>query len=87
MLGYSMEEVLRLHVWDWDTAVDKEQLQEMVTTVDAAGDHFETRHRRKDGTLLDVEISTNGAVVGGRKLVFTVCRDVTKRKEMEKSRA
>ena len=85
MLGYSMEEVLRLHVWDWDTAFDKEQLQEMATTVDAAGDHFETQHRRKDGTLLDVEISTNGAVIGGRKLVFTVCRDVTKRKEMEKS--
>ncbi|MBN1320104.1 MAG: PAS domain S-box protein [Thermoleophilia bacterium] len=84
MLGYSMEEVQQLHVWDWDTAFDKEQLREMVRTVDAAGDHFETRHRRKDGTLLDVELSTNGAVIGGRKLVFTVCRDITARRRMEK---
>ena len=39
-----------------------------------AGDHFETRHRRKDGTQFEVEISTNAAEFGGRKLVFCICR-------------
>jgi PAS domain S-box-containing protein len=83
MLGYTPEEVLNLHVWDWDAKVAREQLLEMLRTVDAAGDHFETQHRRKDGSVFPVEISTNGAEIGGRKLVFCVCRDVTERKEAE----
>jgi len=61
----------------------REQLLEMVRSVDAAGDHFETYHRRKDGTTIDVEISTNGAVCAGQKLVFCVCRDITDRKQAE----
>ncbi|MDY6987061.1 MAG: PAS domain S-box protein [Thermodesulfobacteriota bacterium] len=85
MLGYSMEEVYQLHVWDWDTQWTQEQLGEMIRTVDEGGDHFETRHLRKDGTSYDVEISTNGAVCGGQKLVFCVCRDITERKRAEEA--
>jgi hypothetical protein len=59
---------------------------EMIRTVDDTGDHFVTRHRRKDGTLCDVEISTNGAVYRGQKLIFCVCRDITDRKRAEKER-
>ena len=85
MLGYTPEEVLQLHVWDWDSLSTREQLLEMIRQVDSAGAHFETRHRRKDGTFLDVEISTNGALCGGRKLVFCVCRDITARKRSEEA--
>ena len=80
MLGYTEEELLELHVWDWDAQWNKEQILEMIRDVDEEGDHFETRHRRKDGSVFDVEISTNGAVFGGRKLVFCVCRDISERK-------
>jgi diguanylate cyclase (GGDEF)-like protein/PAS domain S-box-containing protein len=83
MLGYSMEEVQQLSAWDWDTLVTREELLEMIAKVDTSGDHFETQHRRKDGTLYAVEISTNGAVYGGQKLVFCVCRDITERKVLE----
>jgi PAS domain S-box-containing protein len=83
MLGYTPEEVSQLHVWDWDTQWTHNQLIEMFQQVDEKGDHFETRHRRKDGTFLDVEISTNGAVIGGQKLIFCVCRDITDRKRAE----
>ena len=86
MLGYSMEEVQQLHVWDWDTQFVKEELLEMLRTVDDAGDHFETRHRRKDGPFIDVEISTNGAIYRGQKLIFCVCRDITDRKQAAKER-
>jgi diguanylate cyclase (GGDEF)-like protein/PAS domain S-box-containing protein len=85
MLGYSPEEVRELHVWDWDTQFTREELLGMVRGVDAAGDHFETQQRRKDGTLIDVELSTNGAVVSGQKLVFCVCRDITERKQAEEA--
>jgi PAS domain S-box-containing protein/putative nucleotidyltransferase with HDIG domain len=83
MLGYSPEEVKQLHIWDWDRQFPREQLVHMITTVDEEGDHFETVHLRKDGTTYDVEISTNGAVIAGQKLVFCVCRDITERKRAE----
>jgi PAS domain S-box-containing protein len=87
MLGYSPEEVLDLFVWDWECLATKEQILGMAQAVDASGDHFETRHRRKDGTIIDVELSNNGAVHGGRKLIFCVCRDITERKQYEQERA
>lgn len=79
MLGYSLEEVYQLHVWDWDALFTKEQILELAQTVDDVGHHFETRHRRKDGTIIDVELSNNGAVYGEEKLIFCVCRDITER--------
>ena len=83
MLGYSMEEVQQLSAWDWDTLVSREELLDMIEKVDTAGAHFETQHRRKDGTLCAVEISSNGAVYRGQKLVFCVCRDITEKKAFE----
>jgi diguanylate cyclase (GGDEF)-like protein/PAS domain S-box-containing protein len=83
ILGYSPEEVRELHVWDWDTDHTREQVLEMARTVDEVGHHFETRHRRKDGTYFDVELCNNGVVVGGKKLIFCVSRDITDRKRME----
>jgi PAS domain S-box-containing protein len=86
MLGYTMEEVHQLHVWDWDMQWSNEQLLEMIQAVDHSGDHFVTSHRCKDGTTYDVEISSNGAVYRGQKLVFCVCRDISERKRAEKER-
>ena len=67
-------------------AASAKKTKEMVQTVDDTGDHFITRYRRKNGSLYDVEISTNGAVYRGQKLIFCVCRDITDRKRAEKER-
>lgn len=83
MLGYTPEETQQLHVWDWDPRFSREELLEMIRVVGPAGSLFETRHRRKDGSIYDVEISNNGAELGGQKLVFCVCRDITARKQAE----
>jgi PAS domain S-box-containing protein len=85
MLGYTPEEIKDLHVWDWENTINREKLMEMIHTVDDTGDHFETQHRRKDGSIYDVEICTNGAVISGKKLVFCICRDITERKHIEKA--
>jgi diguanylate cyclase (GGDEF)-like protein/PAS domain S-box-containing protein len=84
MLGYTMEEIAGLHVWDWDDLYSKEQLLKMAQTVDPDGVQFQTRHKRKDGTVIDVELSNSGTVYKGKKLIFCVCRDVTERKRMER---
>jgi len=83
MLGYSPEEMKTLYMWDWDIHYTREQLLEMLRLADDKGILHETRQRRKDGTLIDVEINANAAVFGERKLSFCVCRDITERKRTE----
>ena len=79
MLGYPLEEAKALHVWDWDAQWTKEELLSRV--LDDPEVTFETRHRRKDGSIYDVEISTILALWGGQTLRYCVCRDITQRKQ------
>jgi PAS domain S-box-containing protein len=83
MLGYSMDEVLQLHVWDWEYISSPEEILEIINDIDESGFTFETCHRRKNGALIDVEVSSNGAIIDGQKLAFCVCRDITDRKRAE----
>ena len=83
MLGYSQTEILQLHVWDWDNQWTAEEILELFDADDESGITFETHYCRKDGTLFDVEVSSNGAICSGQKLIFCVCRDITERKRAE----
>lgn len=83
MLGYSLEEVKKLSIWDWDAQFTHEQLLNMVRNVNETGDYFETLHKRKDGTTFDVEVSASSAMCGGQELVFCMCRDISDRKRSE----
>jgi PAS domain S-box-containing protein len=83
MLGYSDEETARLNVTDWDAVFPREQLIEGLRDLMAIPSTFETRHRRKDGSVFDVEINAQGVEFGGRRYLHASARDITKRKEAE----
>jgi len=85
MLGYTLEEVRKLHTWDWDKNFSQEQILEMGQSVDEKGLHLETKHTRKDGSVIDVDISISGIMCGGQKLIFCIQRDITERKKMEEA--
>ncbi len=85
MLGYTLEEVQHLSVWDWDVQLSSEELWLKLVTIGVEGDHFETRHRRKDGTEFEVDISTSASIIDDQKLIFCVCRDITTRKQTEEA--
>ena len=83
MLGYTPDEVLGLRTWDWDASLTEGEVRAAFHDLTKICTTFETRHRRKDGTVIDVEVSAGGALVGNEPLVFTVSRNITKRKAME----
>ncbi|WP_022961086.1 sensor domain-containing diguanylate cyclase [Halopseudomonas pelagia] len=80
MLGYTVDEAHQLHVWEWDSQFDRDTIVGMLQSVDFSGDHFDTRHQRKDGRVIDVEVTSNGAYYNGTKLIFCNHRDITERK-------
>ncbi|MBF0427209.1 MAG: PAS domain S-box protein, partial [Magnetococcales bacterium] len=84
MLGYSAAEMARLNVREWDVHIPEEQLIPAVRARSRQqGRIFETRHRRKDGTIRDVEINACGFALAGRNYVFAAARDITERKHFE----
>lgn len=83
MLGYTMEEAARLNVTDWDAQWSKEELQERFKALIGKSVRFETAHRRKDGKLIDVEISASGLEIDGQNFMFASSRDITERKHFE----
>ncbi len=85
MLGYTAEELGRLHVWDFDALLDRSQIEARLNGRGRDGDLFHTRHRRKDGTEYDAEVSASAAYDGGRRLILCVCRDISWRIEAERS--
>lgn len=83
MLGYAQEELVQLHAWDFDALMNRADIRSGFADLEHDRRLFETRHRRRDGSEYDVEISASGAVWGGQKLVLCICRDITQRKRAE----
>jgi two-component system cell cycle sensor histidine kinase/response regulator CckA len=80
MLGYTEEETAGLNVAEWDAQWTREELRSMVRVLFDKSAVFETRHRRKDGSLFDAEVSARALLIGSRSLLFASSRDITSRK-------
>ena len=85
MLGYQREEVIGMNVSQWDAYFSPTKLTEVVKNQLEKNDLslFETRHRRKDGTIIDVEVSGHPLELNGVPVLFNSSRDITARKQME----
>jgi len=85
MLGYAPDEMTGLHTWDWEAEATEEEIRANFADLTKTSTVFETRHRRKDGTTYNAEVSASGAEVVGKPLVFTITRDITERKRAEEA--
>ncbi len=86
IIGYSREELLRMSVPDVEASESPKEVDAHIAKVaQCRRDRFETRQRRKDGRVIDVEVSITHYVDarGGRQYVFL--RDITARKRSEEA--
>ncbi|MBE0644560.1 MAG: PAS domain S-box protein [Bacteroidetes bacterium] len=83
MSGYTEEELLNMRVSDLDASDSPDDFSQHIETVIRLGSQrFETRHRRKDGTLYEVEISVQYQPESDGRLVAFL-RDITERRLAE----
>ncbi len=84
-LGYPYAEAMQLNVTQWDSQWSAEEVLRILKELINSGvaKQFETKHRRKDGYIIDVEINAVPVVVEGRSLLFASARDITGRKQNE----
>jgi PAS domain S-box-containing protein len=83
MLGYSPENPPRLRVADWDARWNVDELKEVLKDLMEHPKVFETRHRRGDGRLIDVEINARRIEIDGRRYLYASSRDITERRRLE----
>jgi PAS domain S-box-containing protein len=86
MLGYSREEFANLTLKDIE-AIESEE--EVTAHADKAarqnGDIFETKQRKKDGTLCDILVSAQPITIAGKQYIQAIWRDISERKHAEES--
>jgi len=84
--GYSREEFLTLTIKDIRPAEDVPAVLESVAKSGTALEEKRIwRHRRKNGTLLDVEVTSHPIVYAGRNARLVVSTDITQRKQAEEA--
>lgn len=82
MSGYSREELLQLSIPDLEDAESEDEIaSHMKKMVESGVDHFESRHRHKDGWIYFVEISTT--YLRNQQCCIVFIRDITERKGIE----
>jgi PAS domain S-box-containing protein len=87
-LGYTREEIIGKTVFDFDAGLNPEWLDQNIRPRIEAGESvtFETRHRRKDGSVFPVEIRARAFRIGGRVFNLSLALDITERKQAEEER-
>lgn len=84
MLGYTEEEASQLNVRDWEVEIPPEQITKTMNSFTGESKRFETRHRRKDGSIIEVEINGKWITTADGIFFYASSRDISERKQMEK---
>jgi PAS domain S-box-containing protein len=83
--GYSREELLSLTIQDLRAPDTRVLTPGEMEIADRQGILFESVHLRKDGATFPVEVSSQGATIGGTRTLISVIRDITERKRAEEA--
>jgi PAS domain S-box-containing protein len=81
--GYERDTLLTLNITNLRDPHTLPQVAPQMAEADQSGLRFETVHRRKDGSTFPVEVSSSGADIGGERVLLSIIRDITDRKQAE----
>lgn len=84
MSGYSRDEILSMHITEFDASETHQATMEHAERIIAQGSEvFETVHRKKNGSLWHAEVSITFLNIDGG-LFYVFIKNITRRKESEK---
>ena len=80
MMGYSREELVNMHISEIDAIESHEDVSTRSEEIVQRGAlRFETRHRHKNGSIIDIEVCSNYSSAHGG-IFFSTFRDITEHK-------
>jgi PAS domain S-box-containing protein len=81
--GYSLDELKQLTIFDIRRSPSPADVRAQMDIAAEGGIQFETVHYRKDGTAFPVDVSASIAVIAERRVIMSMIRDITERKQAE----
>jgi len=81
--GYTHDELLSMTVFSLRLPVTGKHVDRQMEEAGATGILFETVHRRKDGSTIPVEINSFSLQLNDEPVLFSIIRDITRRKLAE----
>ncbi len=81
--GYSREQLLSLTIADLRSPCQQDNIPEHMEAANGPGVLFETIHRRADGSEFHVEVSSRGIDLDNERILLSVVRDITERREAQ----
>ncbi|MFQ5641303.1 MAG: PAS domain S-box protein, partial [bacterium] len=88
MIGYSREELIGMNIRQLEARFTLEEIEQRIEKIVKQGsDCFETKHRRKDGKNIDLDVSIIIMRSEEASLIAGFARDITERKEAEQTQA
>lgn len=87
LLGYTSEELRDMTIYDV-LPYERERINRAVQRALNEGDYYvsDRLYKRKDGSLVNVEVGITPVLYGGRRVLCQIVRDITGRKETEEER-
>jgi PAS domain S-box-containing protein len=87
-LGYSLDELRQLRIDDVQILSDEDRPDREVSweSTFSGARYYECQYRRKDGSLIPVEVSSSVTTMDRNRVVQQFVRDITKRREIEAAR-
>jgi PAS domain S-box-containing protein len=84
MLGFTPDEMTRLHVSAWSPGEDGTDLSATMPSLIEKPSVVETQLRRRDGSLIDVEVGAQSVDLNGLRYVYRSARDLSERKRVDR---
>ena len=81
--GYTYKEFLSINIFDLRHVKKELYIIEQMEIADNDGIIFETIHYLKDGTSIPVEVSSQGTLLGDKRILLSIVRDISERKKAE----
>ncbi|HEU0219556.1 MAG TPA: PAS domain S-box protein [Gallionella sp.] len=84
--GYTRDELMAMNLHALDAPEYEKLIDTRIRELMKKGQGtFESAHRRKDGSIMPIEVSARIIESGGRKLVLAAARDITERRQNEEA--
>lgn len=81
--GWSTEELIGMNINKINTLPPSKIKERMESAKNKGKAHFEFKHRKADGTTVDVEVFSNSITISGEKYLYSIVHDVSEKKKHE----
>ena len=81
--GYSIATLKSMHIYDIN-ALPNEIIKEKMESVDSAKQtRFEFKHKKENGTVVDVEVLSSLVPIMGKNYIYSLIHDISEKKKLE----